>query len=202
MIKVLLAEESRLLREGIKLVLCSDEQITVTGIAGTSDEILQNIKENSYDVLLADLNISGGIWKTLPQIKELDKGIRIVVFSQSMAPIFNTLIYKNGADAFISTDFSGHQIIGAIKGIHSGEYIPEKNEFSKLLTLKQAYILWYTISGYTLSQIAEKTSMNIKTVNTHKIRAYAKLGIKNNLEAVQLFGKKSPVVDFKEIVEL
>ena len=200
MIKILLAEKSRLIREGIKLVLCSDEQISITGIASSKEEILQNIKDNSYDILVANLNTPEGIWEIFPQIKEANENIRIVVFSENTAPIFNTFVYKSGADAFLSVDLSGDEIIDIIKKVHSNNYTPTPSRVHKLSS-RQIHILWQIVSGYSINEIAEKMSLSIKTVNTHKIRAYAKLGIKNNLEAVQLFGKKTPEIDFKKIAE-
>jgi DNA-binding NarL/FixJ family response regulator len=206
-IKVLLADDHTILRDGIASLLSEAEEIQIVGGVSSGEEVVNRFKEFDPHVILMDIMMGGmsGLEATR-WIKEQNSQIKIVIVSSEIKKDFVSTGIKCGIDGYLPKDVDKDTLIEAIRKVNSGEkyftpaitslvfedfYNLEKGErkskrsVSLDLTKRENEVLEQIANGKSNREVAEALFISIKTVETHKTNILEKLGLNNTAELVR-----------------
>lgn len=185
-IRVAIAEDHQILRQGIVALLEDEENLEMIFDVGDGIELIEKIKENPIDVLILDLNMPKMDGETcMPIILELYPNLKIVVLSAYFSePIENSLL-KLGATCFLPKHSDYSILLDAIVSVHKkGFYSFEESEKEKRMNLdlemkenftpRELDILKLLCEQKTSKEIAETLFISHRTVEGHKLRIMEK----------------------------
>lgn len=181
-IRVAIAEDHQILRQGIVALLADEEQLEMIFDVGDGLQLIEKIKENPIDVLILDLNMPKMDGETcLPIILELYPNLKVIVLSAYFSePIVNALL-NMGATCFLPKHSDYSILVDAIvsvykKGFYSMEESEKENRMNLELQMKENFtlreldILKLLCEEKTSKEIAEALFISHRTVEGHKLR--------------------------------
>ncbi len=201
MIRVLIADDHAVVRQGLRHVLSSSSDIVVAAEAGDGFEVLEKIRKETFDLVCLDLsmpNLSG--IDLIKRIKLDCSTLPILVLSMHNEAQFAARALKAGAAGYLTKDSDPETLIGAIRKVASGRKfidptLVDELIFEKILTDerppheqlsdREFQIVRLIAQGESLNQIADKLSLSAKTISTYKARSMQKLGLSNHTELVR-----------------
>ncbi|TAN66849.1 MAG: response regulator transcription factor [Methylobacter sp.] len=201
MIRLLIVDDHALMREGLKQLFEGEEDITVSAEAGSGEEALTILQNETVDLVLLDITIPGihGV-ELIARIRERPNSPSILVLSMHNEPQIAKRKLKAGALGYITKDSSPKDLLGAIRKVAAGgRYITadiaEKIAFEvsaavplvphELLSGRELVILRMLASGKKVNEIAAELDISSKTVSTHKARLMQKMHIDNDVKLMQ-----------------
>ena len=201
MIRVLIADDHTLIREGLKNTLRDEPDITVSGEAHTAAEVLDRMSNAEYDVLVLDLGLPDrpGL-DVLREAKRIQPRLCVLILTMYPEDRFALRSIKAGADGYLSKESAAGELVTAIRQIHRGhKYVSQKLSDGLLqmvrgevplleherLTDREFQILQLIASGSTLSGIAAQLHLSVSTVNTHRTHILEKLHLQSNAELIR-----------------
>jgi len=205
-IKVLLADDHQLIRDGIKSMIGTLADIEVIGSVPSGEEAINQARQNRPDVILMDILMTGmtGIEATR-WIKESDPTIKIILVTKEISKEYVSTGIKSGVDGYLPKDVTKETVIEAIRTVHTGNKFfndaimklvfedfysheklkPTTKKLPNDLTNREYEVLCWAASGKTNKEVAEGLFISVKTVETHKTKILEKLGLKNTSELVK-----------------
>lgn len=210
MIKIFVADDHPLIREGLRKTLLVEEDFQIVGEAADGFEVMKKIRETEFDILLLDLNMPGKNGLTvIKEIKQILPKASILVLSMYPLQRFAVRALKTGAAGYVTKDSPTEELIKAIRTIISrGRYISIElaellaNEFGtakdtmphETLSDREFQIMSMITTGKTVKEIAEELCLNISTVNTYHARILEKMNMKSNVE-LTLYAIENNLID-------
>jgi len=200
MIKVLIADDHDIVREGVKQIVSETSDIVVGGEARSGEETLERVRAGGCDVVILDLNLPdrSGL-EVLSQIRLMAPHVPVLIFSMHQQASYATRVLKAGAAGYVSKDSARAHLVTAIRKVAAGErYLtPELAEslaFGVLddtdskrherLSDREFQVLCLIAAGKPPRDIGAELNVSVNTVATHRARLLAKMGLKNNAEVV------------------
>lgn len=200
-IKVYLADDHLLIREGLKKILSSQNDFMVIGESGNPDEVIDFFNNNFADILILDLNMPGrsGL-DVLKLVKKLKPETKILVLSMYPEDQFAERTIKAGASGYITKESASEELLKALNKIaHEGTYVSnsfaEKLIFKKkveteskpheVLSDRELQIMILLAKGKTQVEISNELALSTSTVNTYRARILEKLNFKSNAEIIR-----------------
>jgi len=205
-IKVLIAGNHRIFREGLRLILHKENNIQIVGQAVNGLQTIEVVNDLKPDVVLLDILIAkiDGI-EIIPPIRQKSPKTKVLVLTSVMdkAVIFKAL--KAGAKGYISNDEGSSDLIKAIQAVHQGQLWVERKLMSTFfnheaiadskggnlhgrtkegLTPREQEVLGCLTKGCTNKEIAQDLFISEKTVKTHLNSIFKKLKVTRRLEAI------------------
>ncbi len=198
MIKILIADDHRIVREGLKQILAETPDMIVADEASNAQEVLKKIWDNEYDVLLLDISMPGrsGL-DILKQLKSDRPKLSVLVLSMYSEEQYALRALKAGASGYMTKESATDELIEAIRKVSTGrKYISpsvaERLAFSlesgderppqETLSDREFQVMCMIASGKTIKAIAAELSLSIKTVSTYRARILEKMRMNNNAE--------------------
>jgi two-component system invasion response regulator UvrY len=198
MIRILVADDHKMFRKGLKKVLEYNQDMVVADEASNGHEVLEKVSKNDYDILLLDIAMPGmnGL-ETLKQLKSQKAKLRIIVVSMYPEQQYAVRSIKAGASGYLTKESDTDELIEAIKKVYEGgRYIsssiaenllfdlePESERpIHENLSDREFQILCMIAKGKTVSEIAEELFLSVKTVSTYRCRILEKMRMKSNAE--------------------
>ncbi len=206
-IRVLLAEDHMITRQGIRRLLEDEKGMTVIGEACDGEEAIQMATETKPDVILMDIAMPklNGIEATR-QIKLIHPNTAILILSAYDNDEYIFAILKAGAAGYLLKNVSGDELIRAIQAVCKGEPVLDPmivrkvmNYFkfpeavrglerpTEYLSKRETGIIKMAATGMTNKDIANKLHLSSRTVEGHLRAIFNKLGVGSRIEAV-LYG--------------
>jgi DNA-binding NarL/FixJ family response regulator len=202
-IKVLIADDHQLFREGLANLLFSTENIEVIAQAKDGNEAIEKVKHFKPDVVLLDIAmpILNGIEAT-KKIKALFPDIKTITVSMHSDKQYVKGALEAGADGYLLKNCTYRQLTDAIQSVYDGKkYLSQDitelvisgyltpsatdtNEYSTLSEREKDIFLLFA-EGKSTKEISDKLFISVKTVNTHKQNILDKLGLKSNADIVK-----------------
>jgi two-component system, NarL family, response regulator NreC len=201
-IKVLIADDHQLFREGLVNLISSAPDIEVIGEAKDGLEATKKAKKLRPDLILIDIGMPNmnGIEAT-KTIKRDDPGIKIIAVSMHSDRQFVKGVLEAGADGYLLKNCTYRQLIDAIQSVVSGKkylsdditemviqgYLDpeEESENKNDLSEREIEVLKLYAEGKSTREISERLFISVKTVGTHKQHIFEKLGIKSNADMIK-----------------
>ena len=210
MIKILVADDHTIVREGLKQILAETSDIVVSGEAANAQEILNKILKNDYDIVLLDISMPGrsglDVLKTLKSIKPQ---LPVLILSMHPEEQYAVRALKGGASGYLTKESAPDELITAIRIVSTGrKYVSsalaEKLAFDlennnekplhETLSNREFQVMCMIASGKVISEIAEELLLSIKTVSTYRARILEKMKMKHNAE-ITYYTIKNGLVD-------
>ncbi len=200
MIKVFIADDHALIREGIKNLLSPLSDIKLVGETANSFEIIEQIRVNKCDVLILDLSMPGknGL-DVLKEIKSIFPETKILIMTMMPEDQFAKRTLKAGASGYLTKESAPDELITAIRRIASGrKYVSQslaeklaqdlddtaEKPIQDLLSDREFQVMKMMASGKSQTDIAIELSISVSTVNTYRSRILKKLNLKTNAELI------------------
>ena len=197
MIRVLLADDHSIVRDGLKRILERTPDLQVAGEAASGEAALALVKANDYDVAMLDLSMPGLSGIDLIRRLKLEKPkLRILVLSMHGELQYAARALKAGAAGYLNKDSASELLLGALRkvaagGVHigeaaaasllqAGEGLPHE-----ALSDREFEVMRLLVEGLGPTDIAERLHLSVKTVSTHKTRILEKLNVGSTAELVR-----------------
>ena len=198
-IKILLADDHSVVRNGLMKSLTSSIPQVEFGEAGNAIEVLRIIDQGQWNLVILDINMPGRSgMEVLKEIKANYPSIPVIIFSMYPEDQFAIRAMKAGAAAYLTKDISSRELEKAIKGILNGEryFTPSiaalltnelqdhnNNKHSHHTLSDREYQVFLLIAGgQNVSDIARKLSLSVKTISVYRAIILKKMNLKNNSE--------------------
>lgn len=199
-IRVLLVDDHAVVRDGMRLVLGTAEEIEVTGEAENASDAMQLVREQEFEVALIDIGLPGknGL-DLLKQLRHEKPDLAVLILSMYAEDIYAVRALKLGAAGFLSKSCRAAIVVAAVRKVAAGgKYIsPAMAEnlagllggghstTHEILSNRELEILRLLAKGESLAQIAETLHLSPSTVTTYRSRVLEKTGAKNNVQLVR-----------------
>ena len=197
MIRVLIADDHGIVRDGLKRILAATPDLQVAGEAADGDEALALVKANDYDVVMLDMSMPGLSGIDLIKRLKLEKPkLRILVLSMHGESQYAARVLKAGAAGYLGKDSAAEVLLAALRkiaagGVHIGEAAAASllQSSEKLpheaLSNREFEVMRLLVEGLGPTEIAGRLHLSVKTVSTHKTRILEKLSVGSTAELVR-----------------
>jgi DNA-binding NarL/FixJ family response regulator len=217
-IKIMLAEDHVLVREGTKEMLDREEDIGVVAEAGDGEEAVRLAREIDLDIVIMDIALPklNGIEAT-KQIKENSPSTAVLVLTAYDDDEYVFALLEAGAAGYLLKDVSSDELVGAIRAVHAGEsmlhptiarkvvdrfsqHAGEGREDAPLeeLTEREIEVLQLAGKGITNREVADRLSISHRTVQAHLSHIFNKLGVGSRTEAV-VYALRTGLLTFDDV---
>ena len=193
MIKILIADDHLIVREGIKRIIDDSADMNVVAEASSGLEALELVWKNKYDLILLDISMPGknGL-QTLKEIKKHDKDLPVLMLSMHAEQQYAMRAIKAGASGYLTKDSASTQLVKAIRKINDGrKYISQEvaellatdlfheqdKDPHEYLSDREFEILKLIAKGQSQKDIGNDLSISHKTVSTYRTRILDKLNL-------------------------
>jgi len=197
-IKLVIADDHAIFREGLKQLLEDAGDIQVVAEARNGIEATQVGLKTDYDVMLLDISLPdrNGI-DVLKMVRETHKKRPIIMLSMHREDQYAFRCFTAGASGYVSKQCASDELLGAIRLVHKGKkYIsPEVAQvlaehvddtadalLHASLSTREFQTLVMIGSGMTVGLISEKLSLSVKTISVYRARILEKMHFKNNAD--------------------
>ncbi|MET3117845.1 two-component system invasion response regulator UvrY [Undibacterium sp. GrIS 1.8] len=197
-IKLIIVDDHAVIREGLKQIIGSTEDIVVVGEAENGFDAIKLSRQLEYDIMLLDISLpdKNGI-EVLKQIKKESPQVSILMFSIHREDQYAVRAHKSGASGYLNKQASADEILRAIRQLASGlKYIsPElaqemannlnqeyEGELHKTLSDREFQTMTMIASGKNVSDIARELSLSVKTISEYRARILLKMKLRHNAE--------------------
>jgi DNA-binding NarL/FixJ family response regulator len=198
MIRILIADDHVLFREGLKQILSKHSDIVVTDEVGNGKDALDKIWSTDYDVVVLDISMPGQTgWDILSEAKRQKPDLPILILSMHPEDQYAIRMLKAGASGYVSKESVPDELITAIRKVAAGgryvsQALAEKLAFAlntqtdkmphQLLSNREFQVMCMLASGKSLKEIADNLCLSEKTITTYRARILEKLQLRNNVE--------------------
>lgn len=210
MIRILIADDHTLMREGLKQILATAGDMVVAGEASDGFQTLERVREGAWDLLLLDMSMPGrsGI-ELIKQIKSEKPKLPILVLSMHKEDEYAVRSIRAGASGYLCKDSASQQLLSAIRAVaNGGRFISadvatdltfslilrDDRPPHALLSDREFLIFRKIANGQTLNDIALQLNLSAKTVSSYKTRLLQKMQMTSVAELVR-YGLKHGLLD-------
>lgn len=201
MIRILIADDHTIMREGLKRILDGIEDIQVIGEAVDGHDTLQKVRSLAFDVLLLDLSMPGrsGV-DLIHQIRSEFPKLPILILTMHEEDQYAVRAIRAGANGYLTKESAGTQLVSAIHKVASGRpyismAVAEQLAFSampashqidhRILSDREFEVFCHLAKGKSITEIGDMLHLSVKTVSTHKTRIMQKMEWQSLSELVQ-----------------
>jgi len=209
-LKILVADDHAIVREGLKQILAEIPDIVVAGEASDGNQALKQARKGDYDLVLLDIAMPGtsGV-EVLKQVKSERPDLPVLMLSMYPEEQYAVRTLKAGASGYLTKESAPEELIAAIRKVcRGGKYVTsslaEKLAFyletdsekaaHELLSDREYQVMLMIASGKTVKQIADELALSVKTISTNRSRALRKMEMKTNAE-MTYYAIKQGLVD-------
>jgi DNA-binding NarL/FixJ family response regulator len=211
--RIVIAEDHRILREGLRSLLSSSADFEVVGEAEDGREAIRCVEKMKPDLILTDLSMPrmNGM-EAIREIKKQSPKTKILVLTVHRTEEYILATLKAGADGYLLKDSTHSELVMAVKNVLSGKhyispgisekviegYIEGKKTLKprtswETLTQREREILKLIAEGYRNKEIADDLCISVKTVEKHRANLMEKLNL-HNVQALTAFAIEKGVV--------
>ncbi|WP_136415125.1 MULTISPECIES: response regulator transcription factor [Oxalobacteraceae] len=201
MIRIIIADDHELIREGIKKIIRSSRDMRVVGEAGDVDGILALAAQHAPDIAILDIGLPGydGL-EGLAEVRRRFPDMPVLILSMHPEERFAIRALKAGAAGYITKAMAAEELIKAIRKVMSGgSYVsprlaellalevrePHDAALHESLTDRELQVASLIASGKQIKQIAAELSISISSVNTYRLRIFKKMGLSSNASLIR-----------------
>jgi DNA-binding NarL/FixJ family response regulator len=209
-IRVLIADDHAIVRQGLRQILSDTDDMEVTGEAGNGVEAVQLARQHEWDVMLMDVSMPdrNGI-DALKMVRKEFPRLPVLILSMYPEDQYAIRALKAGAAGYLTKQSAPEQLVTAIRQVASGKkYVSAALALElaeaitddsgrpahETLSDREYQTLCMIASGRTLTQIGEELNLSVKTVSVYRARLLEKMRLANNAELTH-YALKHGLVD-------
>ncbi len=199
-LRILIADDHAVVRDGLKQLLADRYANAVFGEAGNTQDALEALDNADWDVMLLDLTMPGrGGMDVLSQARDIQPRTKILVLTMHPADQYALRVLKAGAVGYLTKESASEEVVAAIeKVLAGGRYVTaalaeklisdisatEKTPHEQLSD-REFQVLRMLASGKSVKEMGAELSLSVKTISTYRTRIFEKLKFKSNADAVR-----------------
>jgi len=201
MIKVLIADDHAVVRQGLKRILQDTHEMVVAGEAVNGQEVLKKVRAEAWDVVILDISMPGH--SGLDILKELEHErpkLPVLVLSMHSEDQFAMRVLRAGASGYLTKDSAPDELVKAVRKVASGgKYVspllaekmafeigPDSNKLPhETLSDREFQVLRMIGSGMSVTEIAKELALSPKTVSSFRSRILDKMHLRNNADIIR-----------------
>jgi len=201
MIKILIADDHSIVREGLKQIVADVPDMQVADTASDGQEALNKALKNDFDVIILDISmpIKTGL-DVLKELREKKPGLNILMLSIHPEEHYALRVLKAGASGYLTKESAPDELITAIRRVSQGrKYItlslaeklafdvehPKEKLPHEMLSEREHKVMCMIGSGKSMKEIASELYLSIKTISTYRTRILKKMNLRNNSELIR-----------------
>ncbi len=196
MIRILVADDHEIVRDGLKRILTAAGDLQVAGEAASGDQALALVRAHDYDVVMLDMSMPGlaGI-DLIKRLKAEKPALKLLVLSMHGEHQYAARALKAGASGYLTKDSAAEQLVGALRKIAAGgvhvsdaaaaSLLASEKRLHGALSDREFEVLRLLASGLGPTEIGERLHLSVKTVSTHKARILEKLDLGSTADLVR-----------------
>ena len=198
MIRILVADDHAVVRQGVKQILAEVKDMNVQDEAQNGPETLKKVAEQEFDVVLLDISMPGrsGL-EVLEDIKAQRPKQAVLILSMHPEEQYAVRALRAGASGYLTKASAPHELIGAIRKVAGGGKYVTSSLAEKLadelevdteklpherLSNREHQVMLMLAGGKSVSDIADELNLSVKTISTYRTRVMSKMGMKKNAE--------------------
>lgn len=210
MIRVLIADDHGLVRDGLKKILSETDDITVVDEASTGQEVLEKVRAKDVDVILLDISMPGknGL-DALAELKKERPKCQVLILSMHPEEQYALRALKSGASGYLTKRSAATELIDALHRVSAGKrYITSSIAESlaaalsykggraahETLSNREFQVLRMMAAGKSIKEIAAELFLSVKTVSTYRSRVLEKMEMKNTSQ-LMYYAIKNDLID-------
>jgi len=200
MIRILIADDHPMFREGLRRILAGCPDINVADEASNGQEVFEKVWNSEYDMVLLDIAMPGtpGL-EVLKRLKHEKPKLPVLVLSMYPEEQYAVRVIKAGASGYLTKEIVSEELITAIRRISGGrKYITSsiaerladdveptaEKPLHDTLSDRELEVFRMIAAGKTTIQIAEGLFLSVKTISTYRSRILEKMKMKTNAELI------------------
>lgn len=201
MIRIVMADDHAIVREGLKRIVESAEDLQLAGEAGDGNEVMRLVREQDFEVLVLDLSMPGRSGMELIKLVRTEKPrLRILVLSMHQELQYAVRAIKSGASGYLTKESAPAQLVQAIRKVAGGGAFITAEVAEQLalgampggqrlphesLSDREFEVLRLLVAGVSVTDVAAQLKLSVKTVSTHKSNLMQKMGLQNQSELIR-----------------
>ncbi|MGC9336368.1 MAG: response regulator [Anaerolineae bacterium] len=200
MIRVLVADDHAVVRQGLKQILGDTPEMLVAGEAATGQEVLDRVRAETWDVIVLDISMPdrSGL-DILKQLRSERPKLPVLVLSMYSEDQYARRVLSAGASGYLTKDSAPDELVKAIRKVVSGgryvsAFLAEKLAFEigadsnklphETLSDREFQVLRLIAAGNSVTEIAAELYLSPKTVSTYRARLLQKMNLGTNAELI------------------
>jgi len=200
-IRVAIADDHPIVREGLRRIVSDDASISVAGEASTAAELFRLLLATAVDVVLLDVSMPGATFiETLQDLRKRHGTVKVLVISAHPEDQWAMRSLQAGASGYLTKDHSPEQLVLAIRRVaRGGKYVSESmaerlagmvearsgRAPHEQLSDREFEVLRALGSGMMVKEVAAQLRLSVKTVSTYRTRLLEKMGLKTKADLVR-----------------
>ena len=200
MIRILIADDHPVFRQGLYRAFSESKDLQVVAEAVSGPEIIEKVREVKVDVVLLDITMNGE-WSLdyMKELKDEFPDLPVMVLSFHPEEHYAMRYIKAGASGYITKESPVQILIQAVRKVASGGRFLSADFMEKMafnfsdpekllhesLSDREFQILCLLVSGHSLTAIAEKLFLSVKTVSAHRSHILQKMKMETNADLIQ-----------------
>lgn len=203
-LRILLAEDHEMVREGLKALVNAQSNMEVVGEAADGRAAVRSAQELLPDVLVMDISMPGlnGL-KATERVKQLCPQVKVLTLTRHADAGFIQQLFAAGASGYVLKQSASEELVRAIRTVAAGAnyidpqitgkviggYVSRKASFSSApareVSEREAEVLRLIAWGYSNKEIAARLDISVKTVESHKANTMKKLDLKSRIDIIR-----------------
>lgn len=201
MIKILIADDHAIVREGLKQIVAEESDMTVSGEASNANELFELLEKESWEIVILDINMPGksGL-EVLKEMRAMNIKTPVLILSMFSEDQYGLRALKAGAAGYLKKVSAPTELVTAIRKIvNGGKFISNTlaermadvidvgsgKQLHENLSDREYQIMCLISSGKSAEEIADELAISIHTVYTYRNRILEKMHLKSNVELTQ-----------------
>ena len=201
MTNILVCDDHPVVREGLREILTSTEQVDTVGEACDACELFDAVRGQRWDAVVLDIGLPGlsGL-DALRQLKQERPRLPVLVLSVYPADQFAIRVLRAGASGYLTKDIAAQELVKAVLAVAAGhKYVtsdvaeqlasdlerPADRPSHERLSDREYQVLCILGSGRTVTRCAEDLTLSVKTVSTHRANILRKLALQSTAEVIR-----------------
>ena len=201
MIRIVIADDHAVVREGLKRIISSAHDMTVVGEAANGFEVIQKVRDSDFEVLVLDLSMPGRSGMELIKLVHCEKPrLRILVLSMHEELQYAVRSIKSGANGYLTKESAPTQLMQVVRKVAAGGAFISNNVAEQLalgsmfesscaaherLTDREFEVFRLIAMGMSVTDIAARLNLSAKTISTHKANLMLKMSLQNQSDLIR-----------------
>ncbi len=201
MIRVLIADDHAIIRDGVRQILADTDDITLAGEAKDGGEALRLVREQDWDLLILDISLPGRSGLELIKLIKAEKpGLPVLIFTMHDEKQYALRALRAGAAGYLTKEADGDQLVAVIRKIaERGVYVSQNMAEQiarammpasdvlphRLLSDREFEVFRMIAEGKSVTDIATDLNLSVKTISTHKTHILQKMNLANQADLIR-----------------
>jgi len=203
LIKILLVDDHKIVRTGLRKLLAEVKDFEVVAELSNGEQALEFVGKNSVDIIFMDIVMPGiGGLEATRRLLQINPEVKIIILSACGQDPYPYHLIHAGAKGYLTKECQFDEMVKAVHKVSAGETYfeskiaeqlalksvvdPDNLSPFALLSSREMRVVLMLLKPYSVTKIAEKLHLSTKTISTYRYRLLTKLGVKNNVELMRL----------------